>query len=67
VTEHGNQGEGNGELDREVFEQKIDGVAKTPQLLRCAAFFVTVAYHMYASFLRICAPCIWGFLLNHHF
>ena len=26
------------------------------QLLRCAASFVTAAYHKYASFLRICAP-----------
>jgi hypothetical protein len=42
-----------------------DGVAKTPQLLRCAASFVTAAYRMYASFLRICAPCICGFLLSH--
>ena len=27
-------------------------------MLRCAASFVIVAYDKYASFLRICAPCL---------
>ncbi len=27
-------------------------------MLRCAASFVIAAYHKYASFLRICAPCL---------
>ncbi len=30
-------------------------------MLRCAALFVTAAYQEYASFLRICAPCLWTF------
>jgi hypothetical protein len=29
-------------------------------MLRCAASFVTVEYHKYASFLRICPPCLWS-------
>jgi len=35
---------------------------KNAYLLRCAASFVTAAYAKYASFLRICAPCIEAFL-----
>ena len=27
-------------------------------MLRCAASFVIAAYDKYASFLRICAPCL---------
>ncbi len=27
-------------------------------MLRCAASFVIAAYHKYASFLRICTPCL---------
>jgi hypothetical protein len=27
-------------------------------MLRCAESFVIVAYEWYASFLRICAPCL---------
>ncbi len=27
-------------------------------MLHCAASFVVAAYHKYASFLRICAPCL---------
>ncbi len=30
-------------------------------MLRCSALFVTTAYQKYASFLRICAPCLWTF------
>jgi hypothetical protein len=40
-----------------------DGVAKTPQLLRCAAFFVTAAYRMYASFLEFARLAFGAFCL----
>jgi hypothetical protein len=48
------------------FEQsKLDGVAKTHQLLRCCNCSRHCGVPKYASFLDNCAPCIWRFLLSH--
>ena len=41
---------------------KADGFVKV-RMLRCAASFVTATYRKYASFLKICAPCLRSFLL----
>ena len=35
------------------------------QILRCTASFVTAAYLLYASFLRIGAPRLWAFSLSY--
>ncbi len=42
----------------------IDNFVKSPSAaLRPAFIGIIAAYDKYASFLRICAPCIWSFLL----
>jgi hypothetical protein len=44
---------------------RVDGVAKTHQLLRCCNCSRHCGVPKYTSFLDNCAPCIWRFLLSH--
>ena len=44
-----------------------DGVVKTLQLLRCCNCSRCFGVRKYASLFDNCAPCIWRFLLSHHY